>query len=375
MKNIKASIFVIMSLLGLFFIFSFIQFFHPIIKLKPLDGYLIDAKSEQFSIKGWFSGEYQEKTEKYLNEAFGLRNFYVRLNNQIDFSLFNKAKIAWITVGKNNYLYEINYIKAVCGTDYIGEDSIKTRMEKLKTIQDTFAKNGQTLIWILAAGKGSFYREFIPDEYILKSQNPTNEEIYLKYADSLGINYINFNSWFLANKKKSPYPLYPQYGIHWSYYGACIALDSIIHYIENKRDIVMQHYYWDEIFVGEPNDEDADIAKSLNMLFEPRSFDMGYPTLQLESDSGKTKPSLLVVSDSFYWIMYNHFYINTLFPYNHFWFYNEQSYPEFQPLDSLKLDLYAELKKYDVILIMGTNATIPNLGWGFIEQTWKIYNR
>ncbi len=35
----------------------------------------------------------------------------------------------------------------------------------------------------------------------------------------MGINHIDFNSYFVQNKGKSKYPLYPQYGIHWSYCG------------------------------------------------------------------------------------------------------------------------------------------------------------
>jgi hypothetical protein len=34
------------------------------------------------------------------------------MNNQLAFSLFNKAKANGAVVGKENYLYEENYIKA-----------------------------------------------------------------------------------------------------------------------------------------------------------------------------------------------------------------------------------------------------------------------
>jgi hypothetical protein len=369
-KEKRKNCIVLLSILFLMFIVVFLQQQFSLIKIKPLDGYYIDLESQKFSWKDWFSGQYQEKNEQYLNEHFGFRSFFVRLNHQIAFSLFGKAKTAWVTVGKENYLYEEPYIKAVYGTDFIGVDSIRTRMEKLKSLQERLALSGKNLIWVLAPGKGSFYPEYIPDHY-KQQQGITNEEIYLKYADSLGINYIDFNAFFKTQKTKSPYPLYPQYGIHWSFYGTCLATDSIVHYVENLRHITMPHLYWEEVEMHQPINEDRDMANSLNLLLPPHTFDMGYPKLHYEANIGKNQPSLLCIGDSFFWIMYGRLSINRLFSSAYFWFYYKQAYPEDVPITNI--DLNKELNQYDVILILGTNATLHNLGWGFIEQAYEEY--
>jgi hypothetical protein len=101
---------------------------------------------------------------------------------------------------------------------------------------------------------------------------------------------------------------------------------------------------------------------------------MAYPRIQFQSDSGKTKPSVLVVSDSYYWGMYN-FGISNAFSNSHFWFYNKQVYPDFyqNALETNQINLKDEIAKHDVIILMATEATLPGLGWGFIENTDNLF--
>ena len=101
---------------------------------------------------------------------------------------------------------------------------------------------------------------------------------------------------------------------------------------------------------------------------------MAYPNIRFQSDSGKTKPSVLVVSDSFYWGMFN-FGISSAFTDSHFWFYNNQVYPEGNhgPIQVSQLNIKEEIAKHDIIVIMATEATLPSLGWGFIENVYNDF--
>lgn len=344
-----------------------------IVEIAPLKGDITEPVKAYFNFNDWFSGTYQEQKEKYLNETFGFRNFLVRLNNQIAFSLFKQARADGVVVGKNNYLYEESYIKTYYGTDYIGYDSIANRMQRLKYIHDTLSKLDKNIILVFAVGKGSFYPEYFPNKYITKKKT-TNYETRLELAQQLGISHIDFNNLFIENKNRSQYPLYPQYGIHWSYYGMCLAADSIIRYIENARNIDMPNLYWDQIEIAQPKKGDYDIADGMNLLVKLKTFDMAYPDIKFQSDSAKIKPTVLVISDSFYWGMYN-MGITSAFSNSHFWFYNKQIYPDNDntPTETSIFDLKDEIDKHDVIIIMATEATLSALGWDFIENTYNLF--
>lgn len=362
----KARRFLFISMLFLLIVPG-IQNEFQFIELAPLKGAISQPEKNSFTLKEWFSGEYQTAEEKYINETFGFRSLFVRIDNQIAFSLFKRAKANGVIIGEKNYLFEENYIKAYNGTDFIGTDSILLRMQKLQFISDTLAKLNKNIIIVFAAGKGSYYPEYFPKKLRMKP-GKTNYEYYTQSAKELGIKYIDFNKYFVDNKHKSKYPLYPQYGIHWSNYGMCVAADSIIRYIEKIRNIDLPNLYWTQVDLAEAKESDYDIADGLNIKFKLKSYKMGYPRIQFESESGKTKPSVLVISDSFYWGMYG-FGITKAFLNSHFWYYNKQIYPESfeKPVETSQISLKDEIARHDVILIMATEATLPKLGWGFIE--------
>lgn len=342
-------------------------------KLAPLKGAITEPVKKYINAKDWFSGEYQLQEENYLNETFGFRNLFIRINNQIAFSFFNKAKANGVIIGKNNYLFEENYINAYNGTDFIGIDSISHRMDRLKFIQDTLNRLNKTLIVVFAAGKGSYYPEYFPENYV-KANKPTNYEYHIKFAKEVGLNFIDFNKYFIENKNKSKYPLYPQFGIHWSNYGACIAADSMIKYVEKMRSIDMPNLYWDEVELSNAKESDYDIGDGMNLLFYLNSNKMAYPLIQIQSEVGKTRPSAIVIADSYYWLMFGNTFSRALSN-NQFWFYNKQVYPEWYQngLETSQVNLAEEIKNHDVIIIMATEATLPELGWGFIENAYNLF--
>lgn len=345
-----------------------------IIDATPLRGAVTEPVGPEFSADGWFSGEFQVQNETYLNEAFGLRSVFVRLNNQIAYTFFSKAKANGVIIGKDNYLFEEDYIRAFNGTDFIGVDSTVRRMKKLKYVQDELEKRGKTLLVVFAAGKGSFYPEYFPDD-LKHRKGITNYQLHSHLAQYLNINHIDFNAYFLKNKSRSEYPLYPKCGIHWSYYGSCLAADSMICYIERKRNIDMPDLRWDSIEVCQPKFEDYDIGDGMNMLFRIESFDMAYPKLYTEDTTGKSRPSLIVVSDSYYWEMFNYGFPRS-FGSNQFWYYNKQVYPDYynNQLETSQVDLAQSVAEHDVFIIMGTEATLPEFGWGFIERLYDFFS-
>lgn len=351
--------------------FPAIQYFLVPFNLAPLNGAITPPEKTDFTIAGWLSGDFQEQQEKYLNESFGFRSLFVRINNQLTFNLFKKAKANGVVIGKNGYLFEKHYIDAYYGEDFVGVDSIKHRMNRLKYIQDRLSKLNKTLLIVFAPGKASFYPEYIPDN-LKAPKKITNYQLTLHKAKALGINYIDFNQYFIDHKYTAKYQLYPKYGIHWSYYGSCIAADSIVKYIERIRKIDMPDISWKYIRMYEAKESDYDIGDGMNLLFKLKGDKLAYPILKFERGSGKTKPSLLVISDSFYWGMYS-FGIDRVFSKNHFWYYNKDVYPECteKPLKTCQLNLKNQIMQHDVIMIMSTETTLKTMGWGFIEDAYK----
>jgi len=370
----KYRLFILIGFLS-FLLFPIVQKKFVLFDIEPLSGAIVAPVQPKFSLENWFKGDFQKNTESYLNESFGCRSLFIRTHNQLAFSLFKKAKANGVIIGKNNYLYEENYFKAYNGWDFVGEKAIQSRLEKIKYLQDTLQKLDKTLLLVFAAGKGSFYPEYFPKDYAVKPK-ATNYKTYLSKCKKMHINHIDFNAYFMKHKHTSKYPLYPKYGIHWSIYGMGIAADSIIHYIEQKRNITMPHIYWKKVVIEDAKDTDYDIGYGMNLLHKLTDNPMAYPVFQFENDSTKIKPRSLFISDSFYWGMFN-FGISNVFTDNQFWFYNEEVYPDSyqKPLKTKEVAIKQCIQNKDVIVLMATEATLPKFGWGAIERLYDAFKK
>ncbi len=338
-----------------------ILFFH---KEKPLHGAIETVKPATMTMKNWLSGEYSEQTTKYIQHHFGFHNDWLRLDNQLAYSIFGEVRARNVIVGKNDYLYEKNYIDAYTGKDYIGSHIISKKVENLKIIQDSLFTKGKHLLIILAAGKASFYPEYIPNKMMLQTDS-TNYKLFASELKKQGVHHIDFNAWFMANKGKKEYPLYPKTGIHWSRYGMLLAADSIINHIENFRDWDIPELYWDNVdFVDERREIDDDIEKGMNLMTSFSNFKMAYPHYQYQMEN-KDRPKVITISDSFFWDMYSSGIAWNVYDNGPFWYYFDKVYPESMesPLQVKDLDLSTSIKESDLIVMMATEGNLAYFPW------------
>ncbi len=342
----------------------------------PLRGAIKKVPKPYFTWHDWFDGKYQKAAESYLNTKFGFRNAMVRVNNQLYYSLFNKAKANGVVIGKKKYLYEYSYIDAYYGTDFLGTDTIHNMIMKMRAVQDTLEKQGKTLLMVLAPGKATFFPEYIPDRY-KREKKRTNLMEYVKQATMYGIRYLNFSDWFVRMKDTARYALYPKTGIHWSYYGMSLAVDSIVKTLEGLQHVDLPDIIWKKIEISRKlRDPDRDIEKGMNLIFPLPNHPMPYPVLDVDT-AGKTRPDALVIADSYYWQMFNKKLPHRLFKNHEFWFYNRQIFPKRK--DGVKwaneLDLAEELSKKDIIILLCTEPVLKRMFWGFVDDAYDVYYR
>lgn len=345
------------------------------IEIAPLKGYIQLSEKPEFSIDSWMNGSFQLNYDKYLEDHIGFRNLLVRLYNQIDFSLFRVGHAAGVIIGKEDYLYELNYILAYTGKDYLGDDFIRDKCEKIKIVQDRLSKLNTELLIVLAPGKASFFPEYIPDKYLEEPGTITNNEAYLSSFQDMGINHIDFNTLFANMRDTVSYELYHKCGIHWSRYGSLFALDSVIHYIEEKKNTDIVDMGIEGINVSYSLDNsDYDVAAGLNLLFEIPGKPMPYPYGYTYDAEGKEKLKLMVVADSYYWSMYTHQGAWEIWDELDFRYYNKITYrPNAEESDPIPLRI-DELAKFDVIMILYTEANMTKMANDFFEEAYVNLN-
>ena len=327
-----------------------------------------------FSFKHWFGGTFQMAKEKHVNDAFNLRADFIRLNNQIQFSLFGKPHARDVIIGKHEVMFERGYIDAYNGLDFIGENQIQKNVSEIKKLQDSLTAHGKLLITVVAADKAYFYPNDFPDSLSKQKQGHRNYEIFINEFEKQKINYINYNKWLLDLRLKSKYPLYPRHGIHWSLYAGSLVLDSLDKFIEHQLHVDIPNVVVPSIEVKNEQQTDRDLLDGLNIFYGFSRDKYAYPYLYFEKDSDKTKPTAMVLGDSFFWTLQNYYFFSS-FSHGQFWYYNNEVYSfDFkEPKHKSDLDLRKEINSHQIIILFARVSNLHCIGWGFVEEANEIF--
>lgn len=345
---------------------------------KPsLTGLVISDEKPQFTKENWFSGSFQTETEDYNNDHWSLKETMVKWNNQFYYDLFNQLRVNGFVSGKENYVFSEGYIYSAFGDDLMEESKVKTMLEKAKVIQDTLKKKGIDLLLVYAPGKGEYCSEYVDDKYI-HSVKATNHSLFVKNSKYLGLNHLDLYTYFNLLKPITKHPLFPKFGHHWSYYGACIASDTIIKHIEKLTGRDLPSISWNKIDVVDTSrSRDADVLKSMNLAINPeQNMKLAYPELLFETDSLKNTTKVLTISDS-YW--YDQVYMGI--PFNcfaggQFWYYYNKVIPsprQGEKVEVWQLDLKSEIESNRVIMLLYSDGNLSAFGNKFINDTYELY--
>jgi len=365
----------LLLLIFLLCISQYVQKKITLVEMKPLKGAFTIQEKPDFSWKTFWTGEFQTQFTNYIEHHNSFRPFLIRLKNQLDYSLFSITSTYNVIIGKNEFLFEENYIKDYTGNFFIGNSLAEERLCKLKFIQDELKKRGIDLIIGLSPGKASFYPEYIPDKYMNDRKTPSNYSYYRDKGTAIGLNIIDFNQYLINMKDTCTWPVYPKTGIHWSVYGMGYCVDSLMNYIGKMRNVEMVDFGWDGVDVSmDHRDTDDDIWDGMNLLIKFDDVPMAYPRFYFKENANTRKPSLMCISDSFYWNVFGAGISGRLFNGNDFWFYYVDIHDGKGGNTNVKnLDVKKEFESHEVILMMATEATLDRFPYGFIEDAYRIY--
>lgn len=370
-NKLKTGLFVLLLMV---FMLPAIQHKFRLFEERGLNGYAEKPVKPSLSLSTWTNGKFQEQEESYVNQVVGFRPDLIRLNNEINFSLYEKITAQSVVLGKDGYLFEEGYIHTALGKVYLGKDSIAAKVKRLKALQERLAKQNTHLLFVIAPGKGSVFFDKIPDAYQPKRTIKTNYNGFLKAFKQQGINYIDFQSYVINNRSKEKAPWMCQTGIHWSNYFETVAGDSIFNYCRKHWQVKIPRMIIDQLTENHTvHVTDFDIEESLNLIRDLPNFKMKYPMYHFDRATRKSDDEFLFVGDSFNWGIFN--FNAKMLKNSQFWYYNREVYQGSNvPIDPKDLDLNKILHEKRVVILLFNEGNLKDFGYGFIERALHDLN-
>ncbi len=349
---------------------------------KPLHGFFIDKveppELKRFTWDRWFRGEFQQEFMDRMEHHIGFRKSLLRLRNQLDYSLFRICHAEGFIAGKNDYLYEEDYIFEYTGEFFIGEKPLEKKMSRLKNVYDSLKSHHIELIFVFEPGKASVMPEFIPGRYHPRKRTLSNYEWIKTKAVSLGLPFLDLNDYFKLVRDTCRYPVFPKYGMHWSIYGVALAADTLKRYIEQRTSSRLPEIAIERIVLSDTARlTDNDIGEVLNLCLPLPKTLGAYPVLKIENDPEKRNLSVLVIADSYYVNFCKGKISDQLFKNQEYWYYNNKLYPYHHnnpPVYVDKSELLSTYKKFDVILLMISEINMHNGFWNFADEAYLAFH-
>lgn len=373
MKNRVCTILCLLTMTG--FLLGFVQGkWHPF-QLKPLGGVTYTTERPKLTLQNFASGAFQRDAEQYSRENFGFREWHIRLYNQFNYSLFDRITNQFVVQGNDGKtFFEESYVISYTGETYLGEEKIKENTRQLKLVQDMLRAKGTTLLPVFVLGKASYYPELIPDKYAAKRHETNNYQEYLKAFAEQDVEMIDFNRWFCEHKGTEAHAIYCNLSAHWTVYAASLAMDSLIHYMENKTQQEQAHFHIDGFDDTYLMSQDDDLYSMMNLMFPMKHNTIDQPNFGFTEGY---KPKVLAISDSYWWTVWawNVALPQHLFSEGGFWFYNKTVYPERDPIQNVEsIDYRQEIEDQDFVLLVCTEATNHLWPYGFTERYLSGYD-
>lgn len=331
----------------------------------------------------WFEGNFQVQFDTWLEQNIGLRPLFINIYNQYRFSLFKQVCAPSSLIGKENVLFQQSYLNAYMGKTFIGSPAIKESVKRMRYVQEELEENGKFFVFVIAPGKVSYFPEYLPDSVDVNKKDTSNYDVFAQELLKQGVNHIDFRKFFIQAKDSSRYPLYSKTGTHWSGYGVTVVTDSLLRYLESNCSIDLVDYTlkMGEVTHSKLRHTDDDIEEGFNLAFNIPDWDMYYPELEFGDTTGKDRPAILDIGDSYnqsFWGFYPFF--QTVFSdKSSFWYYFQiEDWPGNKDNSGTHFserDLQQEFEKFKIVMIVSTEANLYLKGYGFVDDAYLRYTK
>ncbi len=322
-------------------------------------------------LSGTLDGAWQTEAESVLNDNLVLRSWLIPLRNQISYSVFRTSAHDSIVLGKENYLYEENYIlKELQIIPPVSDEEMDLLADRLTLLRDRLAACGKNLFVFITPSKAHIYPEYIPDSYVSLAPEQPDISTYSKLLSLLNENsilYYDSIPFVLEAKDTADYPVYPTTGVHWSRVQGFAVTQKLMDSMEEQLGVNLPEFELTWSVTPTAIEPDRDAEQLLN-LFHGQDAVYYAPGVTITDAEGDSLSALVrggsFMGTSVYHMMDFEFFTSTYYMENT-QLIDQGQISTFTSYE--ELPLAQQLDQADIVLLEVNEEAIDRMGFGFIE--------
>ncbi|MDR3476822.1 MAG: hypothetical protein P4M14_02175 [Gammaproteobacteria bacterium] len=247
---------------------------NPLLKILDVEltGVTDTITPPPFDLAHIRSHEVQKYLEDKWTKNLPMRNWLVKLNNQIFYSWLKKSYSinGQLVVGKSNQLFELAYIKDHCDFENAlarKKSDLPAWADKVKKMSDYFHAQGKTFLYVMTPSKAEYMPEAIPNRFHCKA---TDTNVLINYMEKLltdrKVPVVNTANLMQPATQYYKTPMFPEGGTHWNYLGASVGANAIINAINQNSVTPLPPLRFQYHLTNAPEGTDTDLFSLLNLL-------------------------------------------------------------------------------------------------------------
>jgi len=339
----------------------------------PVNGYFDSYERPDLDAATYVNGQFQKNFEAWLNNSLVPRNRYIKLYNQLQYSLFNQPSNR--ILGKNHDVFEEHYIiSELCmnGVDYTlpeKDAEMQRYVDTLVSVQKKLSPYGKSLIVYTTPSKAYWNKENIPNKYMIQAvDGKRGIDAFREKIAKSDIPY--FDTHLVA--EKSTYPVFYKTGIHWSRPVEQVSSVELVSMMGNVLGADFRELLLGDIKAqSEPFWKDTDVFDLLNLYFPPDACTYYEYETTCTYPAEFDKLRVLLQGGSFSAGIQQDYFRTYTGDEVHAIFYDqsiEYDGGDIRPLNGWsELDLQALLDQTDIVLIELNEAALSAYSSGFVE--------
>lgn len=232
------------------------------------------------------SGSFGHDYAIYFGKRFPLLAAAVRAKGQIYWSVLHQSPTWFISIGRQDVLYENDYLAEYCSRDIRAYTPVAEAWAvKLMRVQRWYAAQGKVFLYLLTPSKAATEPEDMPAGWPCRASSFDRRGFHAAYRrilDRAGVNVVDAVETTLRAKNKYPFPAFPPGGTHLNEVMSALAVRQLIGVMTRAGTWRRMDDFTFGWTMAKPDEVDTDLLDALNVP---------YTGMQYETPTITTRPA------------------------------------------------------------------------------------
>lgn len=213
------------------------QWKFDLIEVTPLDEHRrLAPQPEGPMLVKLYESDYAKDFERFFNDSYGLRDWFIRAKNQLDYSVFSRSDE--VVIGGDGWLeYQTLAKFETIRVDRMSDADLAQVMSNLETFAAAAQLQGATVVLLPVQTKFAVYPDFAPRSWPHRPPQTIYRRLLARLAERQ-IPFVDATAVLTAAREK--HQVFHKTDFHWNEFGSHAAAGALLELLSKREGLAVR---------------------------------------------------------------------------------------------------------------------------------------